>query len=139
MITYDEVWSCFLDNYKINKKDIPTNQQEIYNDIRNAVRHYNIRIKAVGGSTGECLEGSETIMGIENNDLNILILAHYLKLIHLKNSYDLLANTWQVMGADIGVKNFRTQLISLENSVKAQEDKISRFIFDGMEEFGYDF
>ncbi|WAX16599.1 hypothetical protein LC76P1_00162 [Lysinibacillus phage LC76P1] len=136
MITYDELWSCFLDNYKINKKDIPTNQHEIYNDIRNAVRHYNVKMKALGRTQASCLEGSEMIVGVDD-DVNLLILAHYLILVHLKNSYHLLDNTWQVMGADIGVKNFRTQLISLESDIKATEDKISRFIFDGLEDFGY--
>lgn len=138
MISYDEVWSCFLDNYKVNPSSLPKHQQEIYNDIRNGVRHYNIKMKALGRDTAECHEQSEMITGIDNDDVNLLLLAHFLMLVNLKNSYNLLATTWQVMGADIGTKNFRTQLISLESSIKAQEDKISRFIFDGMEDFGYE-
>lgn len=135
MITYDEVWSCFLDNYKVNPSSLPKHQQEIYNDIRNSVRHYNIKMDALDRDKAECMESSEMIIGIDNNDVNLLLLAHFLMLVNLKNSYNLLATTWQVMGADIGTKNFRTQLISLESSIKAQEDKISRFIFDGMEDF----
>lgn len=135
MITYDEVWSCFLDNYKVNSSSLPKHQQEIYNDIRNSVRHYNIKMGALDRDKAECMESSEMIIGIDNNDVNLLLLAHFLMLVNLKNSYNLLATTWQVMGADIGTKNFRTQLISLESSIKAQEDKISRFIFDGMEDF----
>ena len=83
MLTYDEVWKTFLDNYAVNDADLPSddNVERIYQDIRNAVMRVNNRLRL----KLTCDDAQEVINGADSQDLQLLI-AHYIRLIYLINS-----------------------------------------------------
>lgn len=130
MLTYDDVWSSFLDNYKVNDYDLPTTDQAIYNDIRNAVMLYNNRLR----TKFICDDASEVIIGAETEDERLLI-AHYIRLTFLMNEKTLYESLYQPIAPDIGVRTNNSQMNSLEKSISRQEDFIEKFIFNTQEDF----
>lgn len=130
MLTYDDVWSTFLDNYKINPQDLPQDNLTIYQDIRNAVMRFNNRLR----TNIQCDDATETIVGAETNDDRLLI-GHYIRLAYLINSKTLYETLYQPLASDVGIRNYRTQMSSLETSIKRQEETIEQFIFNTREDF----
>ena len=43
--TYDDIWTSFLENCKLNSEDIPQSEEMIYSCISNAVNIYNQKAK----------------------------------------------------------------------------------------------
>ena len=130
MLTYDNVWATFLDNYKVNDEDIPSDDEAIHNDIRNAVMRYNNRMR----TNLICDDTSEIIHGASTNDERMLI-SHYIRLVYLINSKTLYETLYQPISPDVGIRNYRTQMVSLENSINRQESLIESFIFNAREGF----
>lgn len=130
MLTYEDVWSTFLDNYKVNDGDVPDDDEAIYNDIRNALMLFNNRMR----TEFICDDASETIIGAKTFDERILI-AHFIRLVYLVNSKTLYETLYQPISPDVGIRNYRTQMVALENSIKRQESLIESFIFNMQEDF----
>ena len=129
-LTYDDVWSTFLDNYKVNDEDLPQHEQTIYNDIRNAVMMYNNRLR----TCLQCNDASETIEGATTQDERLLI-AHFLKLVYLNNEKVLYESLYQPISPDVGVRNYSSQMNALETSIEKQEDYVEKFIFNTQVDF----
>ena len=130
MLTYNDVWSTFLDNYKVDTKDISQTEEAVYNDIKNAVILYNNRMR----TNLICDNASETIANAKTDDERLLI-AHYIRLVYLKNSKTLYETLYQPISPDVGIRNYRTQMSSLQTSIKDQESMIESFIFNMQEDF----
>lgn len=130
MTTYDQVWQTFLNNYKVPDSDLPKDNEKIYEHIRNAVLHFNNRMR----TSSLCNDSLEIIEGFEGDD-NLLILTHYIRLVFLKNDKKYYESLWQPFSSDVGLRNFGTQLTSLKSSIKEQEDFIDQVIFNAMEDF----
>lgn len=128
MLTYDEIWMTFLDDYKVNAKDVSQTEEKIYDDIRNAVLKYNNRMR----TNFECDDTSETVIGACTYDERIII-ASYIKLSYLQNSKALYETLYQPISPDVGIRNYNTQISSLANSIRRQEDKIEDMIFNARE------
>lgn len=129
-LTYDDIWSTFLDNYKVSKEDVSSTDEAIYNDIRNGVRLYNNRMR----TKFECDDLSETVIGATTDDECILI-AHYIRLVYLINSKTLYETLYQPISPDVGIKNYNTQMRALESSIERQESFIESVIFNMQEDF----
>jgi predicted DNA-binding helix-hairpin-helix protein len=130
IITYDDVWSTFLDNYKVNTVDIPTDEFIIYNDIRNAVMMVNNKLR----TKFKADDTSELIIGAETED-DRLIIAHYIKLAYLINEKVVYESLYQPISPDVGVRNYNSQLNSLDKSIARQESYIEYFILNTREDF----
>ncbi len=129
MLSYDNIWESFLENYEVEDVDLP-HPDRIPSVIQNALRLFNnrMRTKAV------CNNASEMVEGLSGED-DLILLAHYIKLVQLINSKVLYEKLYNPFAADVGVRNFKTQLDSLNNSVKEQEKLIDEIIFNAMEDF----
>ena len=132
MLTYDEVWKTFLDNYAVNDADLPSddNVERIYQDIRNAVMRVNNRLRL----RLTCDDAQEVINGANSQDLQLLI-AHYIRLIYLINSKTLYESLYQPISQDVGIKNYSTQMASLRTSIERQEAFIESAIFNMSDHF----
>ena len=132
MLTYDDVWKTFLDNYKVNDADLPSddNVERIYQDIRNAVMRVNNRLRL----RLTCDDAQEVINGASSQDLQLLI-AHYIRLIYLINSKTLYESLYQPISQDVGIKNYSTQMASLRTSIERQEAFIESAIFNMSDHF----
>lgn len=129
MLSFDCVWETFLENYRVEDVDLP-HPDQIPSVIQNALRFLNnrMRTKAI------CNFASETVEGLSGED-DLILLAHYIKLVQLINSKVFYEKLYNPFSADVGVRNFKTQLDSLNNSVKEQEKLIDEIIFNAMEDF----
>jgi hypothetical protein len=123
MTSYDQVWQTFLNNCKVSDIDLPQTPEKIYETIRNGVMHFNNRLR----EEVVCDDINETLDKELNNDL-LLILAHFIRLIFLDNQKTYFESLWQPFSKDVGLKNFGTQLKSLETSVDKQERTIDSLI-----------
>ena len=130
MTSYDEIWTTFLNNCKVSDIDLPQTNTKIYEAIKNAVMHFNNRMR-----TKLVCDNTKEILNEKLSEDNLLILAHYIRLIFLVNQKTYFESLWQPFSSDVGLKNFGTQLRSLEVSVKEQEDKIDSLIINTMEDF----
>lgn len=130
MTSYDEVWETFLNNYKVPKEDMPQSDEEIYRHIRNAVMRFNNRMY----TNITCNDETETLSE-ELDDNQLLVLAHFIRLIFLINQRTFYEALWQPFSADVGLRNFKDQLNSLKDSIKEQESLIDRLIANMEEDY----
>lgn len=128
--TYDQVWTSFLLNCKVSDIDLPKTNEKIYETIQNAVMHFNNRLR-----TEVICDDVLEQLSRELTDDELLILSHFLRLIFLTNQKTYFENLWQPFQKDVGLKNFGTQLKSLEGSVSDQSHKIETLILNSMEDF----
>lgn len=129
MISYDDIWETFLENYKVEDIDLP-HPDQIPSVILNALRLFNNRM----GTDFKCNHTSEMIEGL-TGDNNLILISHYIKLVQLKNSKVLYEKLYNPFAADVGVRNFKTQLDSLNNSIVEQKKFIDELIFNTMEDY----
>lgn len=130
MLSYDKIWSTFLNNYKTEDWDVPQEDSERYKFIGNAVLLYNnkFRTEAVANDELEMVEGLST-----QDDL--LILAMYVKSTFLENTRIYYERLLQGYDGDVGFKNFTAQLVSIRESVRQNDLLIKEFIFNTRETF----
>ncbi|QOJ79938.1 hypothetical protein [Bacillus subtilis] len=130
MTSYDQIWETFLNNCETSDFDVPQTEEQIYQSIRNAILHFNNRLR----DSLKADDSTETV----NRDLSeddLLIIAHFLRYIFLLNKKTLFENTWQPFTNDVGIKNFGTQLNSLKQSVIDQKNEIERLILNAAVDF----
>lgn len=130
MTSYDQIWTTFLNNCKVSDIDLPQTPEKIYEIIRNGVMHFNNRLR----EDIVCDDSTETLNRELNNDY-LLILAHYIRLIFLINQKTYFESLWQPFAKDVGLKNFSTQLKSLETSIAEEERTIDRLIMNMEDDF----
>lgn len=128
--SYDTIYTTFLNNCKVSDIDLPQTTDKIYEAIHNAIRHFNNRLR----DELQWDDAIETVSRELSND-DLLVLSHYIRLIFLKNQKTYFENLWQPFQKDVGLKNFSTQLRSLESSIIDQEKFIDQLIMNSMEDF----
>jgi hypothetical protein len=128
--TYDQIWTTFLNNCKVSDIDLPQTNEKIYETIHNAILHFNNRLRE-----NVKYDDASEVLDRDLSDDHLLILAHYIRLIFLKNQKTYFESVWQPFQGDIGLRNFSTQLKSLENSVQEQEKLIERLILNTEEDY----
>jgi hypothetical protein len=130
MTPFDQVWQTFLDNCKVPETDLPTFDEKIYDAIHNAIMHFNNRLRRniTWNDSTELLSED-----LSNDDL--LIVAHFLRLIFLTNQKTYFENLFQPFAKDVGMKNFNTQLKSLETSVSEEQRTIDALIRNMQEDY----
>jgi hypothetical protein len=125
MTSYDQIWQTFLNNCKVSDIDLPQTNERIYEEIRNATMRFNNRLR----TKLVCDDTTETISEELSEDY-LLILAHYIRLNFLVNQKTYFESLWQPFQKDVGLKNFSTQLKSLETSITKQEQRIDSLIIN---------
>lgn len=128
--TYDDIWTTFLNNCKASDIDLPSTPERIYEQIKNAVMLFNNRLR----EDVKCDHDLETVDRLLSDD-HLLILAHFIRLVFLKNQKTFFQTQFQPFQKDVGLKNFASQLRSLESSVEEQEKTIDRIIMNAMEDY----
>lgn len=130
MLTYDSIWSTFLDDYKVNDADLPQTDERIYQDINNAVRKINnrLRLKLF------CNNDIEAVEGTSCND-HLILIAQYIRLIYLNNALVLYTSLYQPISPDVGIKNYSSQMVNLRQAILNQESDIEDYIFNMREDF----
>ena len=130
MTTYDEVWRLFLSVAKMPQHDLPNTDRQIYDLIEHATLLYNNEI----GTNITTNEVTETFDKILSGDEK-LIIAHYIRLMVLQNQLTFFQTTYQPFAKDITMSNFNTQLRTLQNAVRDEEQKILDLLANSEDDF----
>lgn len=130
MTSYDQIFTIFMLNCKVDGYDLPTTETGMHNMIVNGVIMYNNRMRdnIVTDNTTETVDRAL-------NDDQILLLANFIKLAYLKNELLIFTTTWQPFQKDIGLKNFSYQLKGLEAIAERHEQYIEKLILNQQEDF----
>lgn len=130
MTTYDMVWKTFLNNCKVSDIDLPKTTEKIYEEIKNGVILFNNRMR----THILCHDDTETLSENLSED-DLIILANFIRLVFLINQETYFQSIFQPFASDIGLKNFGTQLKTLETSIAKQKSFIDYLIINTMEDF----
>jgi hypothetical protein len=130
MTSYDIIWTTFLENCKVDDIDLPQTDDKMYEAIKNAVLHFNNRLR----DTLQCDDTNEQVSRDLTDD-DLLILAHYIRYIFLKNQHTYFINLWQPFQKEIGLKNYKTQVDSLEMSMKMEKGEIEELIMNKADDY----
>lgn len=128
--TFDDVWSCFLNNCRVSDIDLPNTNEKIHEAIKNATMYFNNRMR----TSIHCDTEIETF-SVELSEDHLLILANFIRLTFLVNQRTYFESLWQPFASDVGLRNFGTQINSLKASVQEQEKKLDILIINTMEDF----
>ena len=130
MTTFDQVWQTFLNNCKVSDIELPKTNEKIYEYIKNAVMHFNNRMR-----TELTCDTTTELISEELDSDQLLVLAHYIRLIFLMNQRTYYVNLWQPFSGDISLKSYKDQLKALEVDVANQETIIDRMIMNSEVDF----
>lgn len=121
--SYDEIFSMFMQNCKVDDIELPQTDQGKYDMIRNAVFHFNNRM-------GDNIKLDDTLEKVNRKLSNnhLLLIIHYIRLSFLKNQLTQFSLTWQPFQKDIGLKNFSHQIRALTILIEDQERFIEQII-----------
>lgn len=128
--SYDNIWQMYLENCKTTDSNLPTEPSDIYPKIKNAVLLLNNRMR----SNFECNDEFEIVSPSLSDD-QLIILAHYLKLVFLQNQRVYYETLLQPFASDMGFRNFTAQINSVRESVVSQENFIEKLIINQTEDF----
>lgn len=126
--TYDDIIECFIENCGIDTSKLPTSNENLYNIIKNAVRHYNTRIDE-GDIVGELVaDDTNEILNAQLDDTRLLLLAYCLKYIYLENQLVGFEELWAPFQQEIGFKNYKDQITGRERTLQRTEQKIYEYL-----------
>lgn len=123
MTTYDDIFDCFTDNFQVDSNLLPQTDEGKYRMINNAIKHYNNKMQ----DNIKCENTTETI-NRELDDDNLLVVAHYIKLIYLQNDLSDFLSIYSTFQKEIGFKDYKDQLQGRERQIEKLEDKIDELI-----------
>lgn len=129
--TYDELYSYFIRNTKLNELDLPSTIEGQVALIHDGKIEYNIRLRMNSAS----LECDDTLEALNEqlNDANKVFICECMKLGVLKNMVTDFVSTWETFQNDIGRKYYKDQLNGRQKLVEDQEkrlDSLKLAIFD---------
>jgi len=121
--TYDDVFTEFMTITKTDPINIPTEEEKIYDLIHNAVHLFNNRLRDNLGYDDE-----NEIFSRELNHDELVILANFLKLVFLENQLIYFTTLFQPFTKEVGLRNYQSQVKSLEFLIQQQAKKIDELI-----------
>jgi len=123
--TYDQIFTTFLSESETDNFNIPNDPVKIKDLIHTSILHFNNRLR------DELVydDVTETVNRELNND-ELLILAHLLRLIFLKNKLTYFTTLFQPFQKDIGLKNYSDTVRLLKEMIKEEDDYISMLIIN---------
>ena len=123
MTTYDDVYTEFMSITNTDPINIPTDQQKIYDAIHNAVHMFNNRLR-----DNLKYDDANEEFDRDLNEDELVILANFLKLTFLENQLTYFTTLFQPFAKDVGLRNYQSQVKSLEFLIEQQNKKIDELI-----------
>lgn len=106
MTSYDDIWSCFLDNSGKDLETLPNNDDEIHKIIHNAIRRYNAMMDSENKLNFD--DSTESIdKSLDDNKL--LLLSLYVKLIVYTNDKEYFEQVYQYDIYEVKSKFYKQQ------------------------------
>lgn len=123
MTSYDEIFTCFLENTKMVNNNIPTDIDRKHEMIHNACRFYENKM-------GEVIAWDDILETInkELNNSEMLIMAYCLKRIYHENALTEFTSIWSGFTKEVGIKDYKSQVDAKQNDINRTEHKIDELI-----------
>lgn len=121
--SYDEIFTCYLENCKILNSSIPNDTEKKYVMIHNACRHYENKM-------GEPIEWDDIseMINVKLDNSRLLILAYCLKLIYHENTLTEFTDIFSTFQKELGISNYQAQVKARESNIIRTEQKINELI-----------
>lgn len=132
MTTYDDIYTLFMANCSMEGLMLPKNEEQMYDAIKSAVKHYNNRLR----TNLKCDDANELIVTEDRESLSDdaqLIIAHFMRLTLLNNALSYKNTIFTTFTKEIGVRNINSQTRSLMEMIKNAEERIDFLIFQADE------
>ena len=120
--TYDDIWSCFLDNIGKYSGNLPKENSEIYRLIHNAVRDYNI--KTDEDENKLTFVDDIEIVNQELDDNRLKLLALLLKKNVLQNDLEYFQEVYQYDLKEVKSKFYKNQVDGRTDTINKVEREI---------------
>ena len=121
MTTYDELFTQFITISQTDNFNIPTDTQKQYDLIHTSIRKFNSKLK--DNLTWD--DTTETVSRILTDE-EILIIAHYLKLIFTENQLLYYITLWKPFAKELGQVTYKAQVDSLKEVIKSEKEEIEQ-------------
>ena len=120
LTSYDSIFTCFLENCKIQSKNLPTTDIGKYAMIHNACRHYSNKMEEFELKWDDLTE----TLTVELDSNRLLILAYCIKLVYLENAVTEFTDIFSVFQKELGINNYNSQVKARQYNVLTTEHKI---------------
>lgn len=134
--TYDDIWTSFLENCKLNSEDIPQSEEMIYSCISNAVNIYNQKAKKYNNRMQiiECNETMEEVSVKLTTD-ELLILSNIIAGVVCRNSLLQFSSLYGTYAKEMGISNIKGQTDARRLNAEYFEQKTQSLIEDLVDTF----
>lgn len=123
--TYNQVYTNFITNTKMDSIDLPQTNQGKYDLIRNSVMLYNNRFRA----SITCDDLNE-VLSITLTEDQLLIIGQYMRITCLRNNLTYKNSIFNTFTKEIGVKFIDAQVNKLENEIIDCNNMIDSIVFN---------
>lgn len=128
MTSYDNFYQVFIDNCRTEDINLPSFGEQQINAVTNAIRLYNNRIIDIG--TLIVADEINELVDRVVTDNELMIVAHFIRLVFLKNQRTYKNTVLTPFTKEMGVRNVSAQINSLKDEIKEQETFIESLIFN---------
>ena len=123
--TYNEVYTNFITNTKMDSIDLPQTNRGKYDLIRNAVMLYNNRFR-----TSIICDDLTEMLSITLTEDQLLIIGQYMRITCLRNNLTYKNSIFNTFTKEIGVKFIDAQVNKLENEIIDCNNMIDSIVFN---------
>jgi hypothetical protein len=126
--TYDDIWQCFLDIKGISKDLIPSNQEDIYIEIHNAVRNYNIKTSEY--ETKLTYDDATETVNTKLDDNRLKLMALLIKENIYQGHLEYFEEVYQYDLKEVKSKFYQNQVTARESTISNIRQEINSIISD---------
>ena len=124
LTTYDDIWKKLLDIIGTSRELLPSNEEDIYSEIHNAVDDYNIDADGVENNVSYD-DSTETLS--KTLDINsIKLIALYIKKNILQSELEYFEQVYQYDLKEVKSKFFKDQVSSRTEAINKVENEIDK-------------
>ncbi|MBZ9693189.1 hypothetical protein [Clostridium sp. M14] len=126
MTNYDDIWSCLLDIIGVSKDLLPSDEEDIYREIHNGVRNYNIKTSDYEKKL--TTDDSTESLNCKVDDYRLKLIALLIKQNILQNELEYFQAVYQYDIKEIRSKFYKDQISGRNETIREVKHEISEIL-----------
>lgn len=126
MTNYDDIWSCLLDIIGVSKDLLPSDEEDIYREIHNGVRNYNIKTSDYEKKLST--DDSTESLNCKVDDYRLKLIALLIKQNILQNELEYFQAVYQYDIKEIRSKFYKDQISGRNETIREVKHEISEIL-----------
>lgn len=126
MTNYDDIWSCLLDIIGVSKDLLPSDEEDIYREIHNGVRNYNIKTSDYEKKLST--DDSTESLNYKVDDYRLKLIALLIKQNILQNELEYFQAVYQYDIKEIRSKFYKDQISGRNETIREVKHEISEIL-----------